>query len=290
MIKRTPLARFGALAVALAAAAPSTHGATSLFAKENLLAWCIVPYDSQHRGPAERIAMLQRLGFTQYVWDWRARHLEDLPEELRLAREAGVRVRGVWLWIDETKDRVGGLGANNEAIFAAVAEAGTPMEYWVGFHDNVFEGLDDEAREQKGVAFVRFLRDRAVQTGGTVALYNHGGWFGEPENQLRIIAAVGDDAVGMVYNFHHAHDHLERFAGFLPAIVPHLRAVNLNGMRPEGPKILPIGAGTHEREMLRQLAVAGYSGPLGIIGHVDDADVEETLRTNLEGLRRITAP
>lgn len=275
--------------VAFAMATTPTHAAASLFAQDNLLAWCIVPYDSKHRGPAERLAMLQRLGFTQYVWDWRAQHLKDLPEELRLSREAGVKLRGIWLWIDDTQDRVGALSASNEAIFAAVDEAHVPMEFWVGFHDNVFEGLDDEARVHKGAAIVSHLRDRAARTGGTVALYNHGGWFGEPENQLRIITAVGDDSVGMVYNFHHAHEQLDRFAGFLPAIVPHLRAVNVNGMRPEGPKILPVGAGTREREMLRQLEAAGYSGPIGLIGHVDDVDVEDILRANLEGLRRITS-
>ena len=30
-----------------------------LFADENLLAWCIVPYDQRERSPAERIALLR---------------------------------------------------------------------------------------------------------------------------------------------------------------------------------------------------------------------------------------
>jgi len=276
--------------LALVMATPSLSSTPALFAPDNLLAWCIVPYDTKLRGPAERIAMLQRLGFTQYVWDWRPQHLKDLPEELRLSRASGVRLRGIWLWIDDTQDRVGALGASNETILAAVAEAGVSMEFWVGFHDNVFEGLDDEARVAKGAAIVAHLRERAAAIGGSVALYNHGGWFGEPENQLRIIAAVDDDSVGMVYNFHHGHTQLDRFAAFLPVILPHLRAVNINGMRPEGPKILPVGDGTREREMLRQLEAVGYTGPIGILCHVDDADAEDILRANLEGLRRITSP
>jgi len=275
--------------LALVTAMPSAPASPSLFAPDNLLAWCIVPYDSAQRGPVERLAMLQRLGFTQYVWDWRPQHLAVLPEELRLARAAGIRLRGIWLWIDETQDKVGALGPSNEAILAAVGEARAPMEFWVGFHDNVFAGLDDDARVTKGAAIVAHLRDRAARIDSTIALYNHGGWFGEPENQLRIIAAVGATSVGMVYNFHHGHDHLDRFATFLPSIVPHLRAVNINGMRPEGPKILPVGTGTREREMLRQLETAGYRGPIGILCHVDDADAEVILRANLEGLRRITS-
>jgi hypothetical protein len=65
-------------------------------------------------------------------------------------------------------------------------------------------------------------------------------------------------------------------------------------MRPEGPKILPVGSGTHERDMLRQLVDSGYTGPIGILGHVEDADAEAVLRSNLEGLRslarRLAAP
>ncbi|AOS44588.1 Alpha-L-fucosidase [Lacunisphaera limnophila] len=264
------------------------EGPESLFASTNLLAWCIVPYDSQKRTPAERIAMLQRLGFTQYVWDWRPEHLKDLPEEIKRSRAAGVNLRAIWLWIDGTQDQVGALGASNRAVFDAVAQAHLPVEFWVGFHDNYFAGLDDEARLLKARAMVAHLRDRAAETGGTVALYNHGGWFGEPENQLKILAAVGDDSVGLVYNFHHAHDQLDRYADILHRLVPHLRAVNLNGMRPEGPKILPLGQGTREGEMLRQLQAAGYVGPLGILGHVEDVDVEGVLRANLDGLRTLT--
>jgi hypothetical protein len=60
-------------------------------------------------------------------------------------------------------------------------------------------------------------------------------------------------------------------------------------MRPEGPKILPVGSGSHERRMLRLLAESGYQGPIGILGHVEDADVGEVLRRNRDGLHAIVA-
>jgi len=259
----------------------------SLFASENLLAWCIIPYDSLHRTPSERIAMLKRLGFTQYVWDWRPQHLSILPEEIRLAREAGVKIRGAWLWIDAQTDSVGALSESNRAILAAFGEAHMPVEYWVGFHSNYFEGIDDEARVAKGAAMITHLRDLAAKSGSTIALYNHGDWFGEPGNQLRIIEAVGDVSVGMIYNFHHGHDQIDAFPEFLPRILPHLRAVNLNGMTPGGTKILPIGSGTRERDMIKLLVDSGYRGPIGILGHVDDVDVEPILVANLAGLRKL---
>jgi sugar phosphate isomerase/epimerase len=262
----------------------------ALFAPANLLAWCIVPYDNQHRTPAQRMEMLQRLGFTQYIWDWRQQHLKDLPLEIESAHAAGIRLRGVWIWIDERYDQVGRLGDANRAVFDAVNRAGRPVEFWVGFHANAFPGDNDDARLDRGVAWVSFLRDEARATGSTISLYNHGDWFGEPENQLKIIAASGPSGLGLTYNFHHAHHQISRFATLLPAMLPHLKAVVLNGMKPEGPKILPIGEGTHERAMIRLLAASGYRGPIGILGHVEDADVEVVLQRNLAGLRRLIAP
>jgi sugar phosphate isomerase/epimerase len=272
--------------VASTAASPVRQ--SSLFARDNLLAWCIVPFDNRERTPAERIAMLKRLGFTQYVWDWRQKHLKDLPEEIRLSRESGVRLRGIWLWIDGDVDKVGQLGEGNRAVIAAVNAARLPVEYWVGFNSNFLEGLDDAARVRRAAEMMAHLRDQAALSGSTVALYNHGDWIGEPDNQIKIIEAVGGSSVGMVFNFHHAHDMIAAFPQLLPRMLPHLKAVNLNGLKPEGPKILPIGQGTHEREMIRLLRESGYAGPIGILGHVEDADVEDVLRRNLEGLQSLT--
>ena len=70
----------------------------------------------------------------------------------------------------------------------------------------------------------------------------------------------------------------------LKTIRPYLWVVNLNGMRPEGPMILPFGTGTEERQMLQRVLDSGFTGPFDVLGHVDDADVEEILRGNLRGL------
>lgn len=274
--------------------APATHPAipATLTATENVLAWCIVPYDSPQRTPAERLAMLGRLGLSQYVWDWRSEHLASLPEELALARQAGIRIRGVWLWIDAHNDAPGRLGPANRAVLDAVFADGLRCEFWVGFNANVFAPApDDAARIAAGVAHLAPLLAELRVHGGVLGLYNHGDWFGEPPNQLRVLAALGDPSdAGLVFNFHHAHDQLGRFTSFLPAMVPRLLAVNVSGVRPGGPKILPIGTGTEEATMLGSLVAAGYRGPLGVLGHIEDTDVEPVLARNLAGLRQLSAP
>ena len=228
--------------------------------------------------------MLVDLGFKRYAYDWREEHLADTARELRLAEDRGIEVTAVWMWIDGETDRPGQLSEDNERLLAAVAEAGISTQVWLGFNANVFEGLSDDERVAKGAEMVGYLRERAAETGSRVALYNHGGWFGEPENQIRIIEALDGRDVGIVYNFHHGHEQIDRFDALVDAMMPHLWVVNLNGMRPEGPKILPFGAGTHERAMLRRLLDAGFTGPFGVLGHVDDADVRVILEGNLDGL------
>ena len=108
--------------------------------------------------------------------------------------------------------------------------------------------------------------------------------LGRACRQIRIIEALPDHDVGIVYNFHHGHEQIDRFERLVDAMLPHLWVVNLNGMRPEGPKILPFGTGTHEWTMLRRFVDAGFTGPFGVLGHVDDADVRVILEGNLKGL------
>jgi sugar phosphate isomerase/epimerase len=250
---------------------------------DDLVAWCIVPFDTRKRTPEERIAMLERLGFKRYAYDWRTEHLPDTVRELRLARDHGIRVEAVWMWIDAAGDRPGKLSNDNERLLSAVKEAGLSTQIWLGFAPNYFEGRSDDEKVARAVEMVRYLTERAAETKSRVALYNHGDWFGEPENEVRIVRALPGKDVGIVYNFHHGHEHIARFDSVLKQVRPYLWCVNLNGMRPEGPKILPFGTGSDERRMLQAVLDSGFTGPFGVLGHMD-ADVEEILRGNLRGL------
>jgi sugar phosphate isomerase/epimerase len=118
-------------------------------------------------------------------------------------------------------------------------------------------------------------------------LYNHGGWFGEPENQIAILQKLNLPNVGIVYNQHHGHGHLDRFAELLKKMLPYLHALNLNGMVKDGEqtgkKILPLGQGELDLTLLKIIRESGYRGPIGILNHTG-ADAEARLLDNLEGL------
>jgi hypothetical protein len=70
-------------------------------------------------------------------------------------------------------------------------------------------------------------------------------------------------------------------------MLPYLKTVNIDGMKVEGPKILPLGKGDQELQMLETLKRSGFNGSIGILGHVDDEDVKVVLTRNLDGLKSL---
>ncbi len=253
---------------------------------EKIYAWCIVPFDSLKRSPEERIEMLKRLGIKKYAYDWRQEHLASMAKEFRLAQANNIEINAVWLWIDDNWDAVGKLNDANERLFQIIDEIAYEGQVWVSFNANFFENLSDEEAVEKGADMISFLSKKANALGCKLALYNHGDWFGEPENQIKIIKALPDEDLGIIFNFHHAHKQIDRFPEMVDMMLPYLWSVNLNGLRKEGPKILPIGEGDYEKEMIQLLIKKGYTGDFGILGHVENADVEMILKANLEGLRK----
>jgi hypothetical protein len=253
---------------------------------DNFFAWCVVPFDSENRSPEQRIAMLKALGFNAYAYDWRQRHLPEMAHELLLAQENDVAVTAIWMWID-VADSVGQLNPDNEKIFKIIEETGTKTQLWIGISETWLEGLSHDSSMAKSVEMVRYLSERASILGCKIGLYNHGGWFGNPKNQVALIKKIPEQDLGIIFNFHHAHELLAVFPALVDEMKPYLWAVNLNGMKEEGPKILPIGKGDLEQTMIELMKERGYDGPFGILGHVEEADVRVILERNLEGLKSI---
>jgi sugar phosphate isomerase/epimerase len=257
----------------------------NLFSKDNLVAWCVVPFDSVKRTPAERARMLSELGFKQFAYDWRPEHLPTFADEIKMLKENNIKLKSVWLWVDTDSGEI--FDDNNRELLRTIKENDVKTDFWLGFSNKHFDGLTDEQKLEKAVASVGYIRDEAKKLGCTVSLYNHGDWFGEPVNQVRIIDKMGVDDVSIVYNFHHAHLQVQEFPDLLQKMLPYLNTVNLNGMKVEGPKILTIGDGDKELEMLKTLKQSGYKGSIGIICHIETEDAQVVLKRNLEGLQTL---
>jgi putative heme-binding domain-containing protein len=258
---------------------PEAKSDAALFGRDNLVAWCIVPFDAKKRGPEERAAMLQRLGFKRFAYDWRSEHMATFDAELEALKRHGIRLEAFWFPAQ--------LDREAPAILDVLRRHRQKTQLWVTMGDPAPSVKDQAGKVEAAGRILRPIAEHAAKIGCTVALYNHGGWFGEPENQIAIIERLKMPNIGIVYNLHHGHDHLDRFPALLKKMQPHLWALNLNGMVKDGDKIgkkiLPLGRGDRDLDLLRIISASRYRGPIGILGHTMD-DAEERLRDNLEGL------
>ena len=284
---RVPLALLLPL---LSLAAPAAPATPSLWDRENLAAWCIVPFDALKRSPVERAQMLRELGLTKLAYDFREEHVPAFADEIRATRAQGIEIVAWWFPTE--------LDATARQILETVARHGLRPQLWVsGWDSEATRRLSHEERLRHEVDRIRRLATAAHRVGCRVGLYNHGGWFGEPEHQMQVIErlrAEGISHVGIVYNFHHGHDHIDRFPALWPRIQPHVMAVNLNGMVRGGDrigrKIVPVGDGDAEADMMRIIEDSGWRGLVGILNHQEEVDARHGLARNLAGLARLTAP
>ena len=243
--------------------------------RDQLVAWCIVPFDGKKRGPAERAAMLKELGLRRVAYDWREEHVPTFEEEILQYKKQGLEYFAFW--------------SVHEDAFKLFEKYGLHPQIW-----QIMPSPNADTQEERvRLAATQMLPlvERTRKLGSKLGLYNHGGWSGEPENMVAVCEYLREhyeaDQVGIVYNLHHAHEHIDDFADVLRLMKPYLLCLNLNGMtrdgEQKGEKILPLGEGECDVALLKIIRDSGYAEPIGIIGHTQD-DVEQRLRDNLDGL------
>ena len=249
--------------------------AADLFDKSNLAAWCIVPFDAQKRSPEARAEMVAKMGIPKVAYDWRPEHVPEFEREILAYQKNGIEFFAFW-------------GLHDEALRLFEKYQLHP-QLWI-----MMKGTGDtqQAKVQSAAEGLLPILAKAKKIGSQVGIYNHGGWGGEPENMVAVCEYLkknhGTDNVGIVYNLHHGHSHLDRLPQALETMKPWLLCLNLNGMDiagdTKGRKILPLGVGTQDVTVLRQIRASGYSGPVGILNHTDE-DAEGRLLDNLDGLK-----
>ncbi|HCN76474.1 MAG TPA: heme-binding domain-containing protein [Verrucomicrobiales bacterium] len=249
--------------------------AADLFDQQNLAAWCIVPFDAKKRSPEDRAEMVAKMGIKKIAYDWRQEHVVEFEREILAYQKNGIEMFAFW-------------GVHDEALRLFEKYKMHP-QLWV-----MMKGTGDtqEAQVKTAAEGLLPILAKAKAIGSQVGIYNHGGWGGEPENMVAVCEFLkknhGTDNVGIVYNLHHGHSHLDRLPKALEAMKPWLLCLNLNGMDiagdTKGRKILPLGVGTQDVKVLRQIRASGYSGPIGILNHTNE-DAEGRLLDNLDGLK-----
>jgi len=250
--------------------------AQRLFARDNLVAWCIVPFDGKKRGPAARAQMVKELGLRRVAYDWRNEHVPTFEQEVLEYKRNGLEFFAFW--------------SSHEEAFRLFEKHGLHPQIWRTAPSPPATGSQEE-RVKAAAEQMLPLVARTKELGCQLGLYNHGGWGGAPENLVAVCEYLRKhhqaDHVGVVYNLHHAHDRIADFQRTLKLMKPYLLCLNLNGVSPgaeqRGKKIMPLGEGSLDVNLLKQIVASGYEGPIGIIGHTQD-DVALRLQDNLAGL------
>ena len=114
------LCQAAAVTISNAAAADATN---DVFRRDNLVAWCIVPFDAKKRGPEERAAMLEKLGFKQFAYDFRAEHVPTFEAEIEACKRHGVELSAWWF--------PGSLNADALHILALCKKHDIHPELWI---------------------------------------------------------------------------------------------------------------------------------------------------------------
>src|SRR3954463_13344988 len=170
-------------------AAEGPGAGPGLFDRGNLVAWCIVPFDGKRRGPEERAAMLERLGFRHFAYDWRADHVPSFDAEMDALKRHGIELSAFWF--------PASLNDDARRILDLLERHGLRTQLWVTMGDPAPGSNDREKKIDAAVRALRPIVDAASRIGCTVGLYNHGGWFVEPENEIAIIEALDRPGAGV---------------------------------------------------------------------------------------------
>lgn len=254
------------------------------FKTENLVAWCIVPFDAKNRGPAQRAEMVRRLGLKRVAYDWRKKHIPEFEHEILEYKKNGIEYFAFWGWHDSMK--------------ALIRKHDIKPQIWQMYRGKLTAGSDEENVRLIAQQFLPVV-EQARSLGLKFGIYNHGGWAGEPANMVAVCEYLRNehraDNVGIVYNFHHGHKDIADFEAKFKILQPYLFCLNLNGMvspeelerSPQTSKIRSIGSGSHEAGMIRSILKHNYDGPIGVLGHRAEMDAEKSLGLNVDGLRNL---
>ena len=245
-----------------------------------------MPFDNKKRGAEERAQMLDKLGISKFAYDWRDEHVPFFDKEMEALKRHHITLQAFWMPYGPNPAN----DPNYGKILALLKRHHLQTQLWWSYGSNE-DGMSNMSQLQKITTvgnMVKKMAEDAQSIGCHVGLYGHGGWFGEPENQLAILSYVKMENIGIVYNFNHAEEQMERFSEYFPALIPKLIALNISGLKKGPPgKVVIVGQGDSEEKMIRIIAESAYRGPIGVINEDSDPDAEIGLLKNMEGLKNI---
>lgn len=131
--------------------------ARQLFRRDNLVAWCIVPFDAKKRGPAERAEMLAAMGFKRFAYDWRTEHVPSFDREWEELTRRGIELHAFWSTPPDLPKLMGSF-----------QERALKPSFWVMIHAPA--ELDQDGKVRHAAESIRPLCEAAARAGCRVSI------------------------------------------------------------------------------------------------------------------------
>src|SRR5207248_4733499 len=106
------------------------------------------------------------------AYDWRATHLPTFDAEVQELKKRNIELTAVWFPAN--------LGPDARALLDVIRKHELKTQLWVSMGDPT--GATQAEKVAAAAKVIRPIAEEAAKLGCSVGLYNHGGWFGEPDN------------------------------------------------------------------------------------------------------------
>jgi sugar phosphate isomerase/epimerase len=158
----------------------------------------------------------------------------------------------------------------------------------------------DIGGDERAVALIREIADKAAPFGVKLALYPHSGdWLERVEDGLRLTRLSDRENVGVMFNLCHwlKIDEESRLEALLEEAAPHLFAVSIHGadrakeiQEGTGNWIQPLGKGSFDvLHLLNLLDKVGFHGPIGLQCYGIPGDARDHLTQSMSAWRALNA-
>jgi len=274
-------------AILLASGAATAADAFPFFA------FCIDTHDSVKRDLPAQAALLKELGYAGagHLWP------DTVPERLTTLDAQGLKLFQVYVRANVAEDAAEPYDKKLDNVLPLLKDRGAQVAL-------LMSGMppSDTAGDERAVAIIREVADKAAAVGADVVLYPHSNdWLEKVDDALRLTALAGRPNVGVMFNLCHflKIDDEKNLRTVLERALPHLKAVSIHGADGSqaihagtGNWIQPLGSGSFDvYGLLQALHAWGYRGPVGLqcYGIEGDAKVhlEKSMATWRDYMKRL---
>lgn len=254
-------------------------------------AFCMDTHDSIKRSLEEQAALLKELGYDGAGHLW----LDDLDKRIETLDAAGLQLFQVYLQVNVSATADPPYDQRLDAFLPLLKDRNVMLAL-------LMTGLppSDIGGDERAVALIREIADKAAPFGVKLALYPHSGdWLERVEDGLRLTRLSDRENVGVMFNLCHwlKIDEESRLEALLEEAAPHLFAVSIHGadrakeiQEGTGNWIQPLGKGSFDvLHLLNLLDKVGFHGPIGLQCYGIPGDARDHLTQSMSAWRALNA-